>query len=66
MNWAKKTRRVTSFCHSNYGFPSISRPEKSRNNTGEKNWDIFSCVFDIANQMLTPHSPFTPLGQVDE
>ena len=36
MNWAKKTRRVTSFCHLNYGFPSISRPEKSHNNTGEK------------------------------
>ena len=32
----------------------------------KKNWDIFSCVFDIANQILTPHSPFTPLGQFDE
>ena len=46
MNWAKKTRRVTSFCHLNYGFPSISRPEKSRNNTGEKILGyFFMCVW---------------------
>ena len=27
---------------------------------------IFSRVFDIVNQLLTRHSPFAPLGQVDE
>ena len=27
---------------------------------------MFSRVFDIANQLLTRHSPFAPLGQVDE
>ena len=27
---------------------------------------IFLCVFDIASQLLTRHSPFAPLGQVDE
>ena len=27
---------------------------------------FFSCVFDIASQLLTRHSPFAPLGQVDE
>ena len=29
-------------------------------------YDIFSCVFDIANQLLTRHSPFVPLGLVNE
>ena len=31
-----------------------------------KKYDIFSRVFDIANQLQTRHSPFAPLGQVDE
>ena len=31
-----------------------------------KKYDVFSPVFDIANQLLTRHSPFAPLGQVDE
>ena len=30
-----------------------------------KKYDSFSRVFDIANQLLTRHSPFTPLGQVN-
>ena len=30
-----------------------------------KKYDIFSRVFDIANQLLTRHSPFAPLGQVN-
>ena len=40
-------------------------PEKSRNNTREKLSYFFTCV-DIANQLLTRHSPLAPLGQVDE
>ena len=35
------------------------------NNTREK-CDIFTRVSDIANQLLTRHSPFAPFGQVDE
>ena len=34
--------------------------------THVKKNDIFSRVSDIANQLLTLHSPFAPLGQVDE
>ena len=34
--------------------------------THVKKYDIVSRVFDIANQLLTIHSPFAPLGQVDE
>ena len=44
----------------------ISGPEKSRKNTREKiSFFSFTCV-DIANQLLTRHSPLAPLGQVDE
>ena len=46
-------------------YTGISGPEKSRNNTREKISYFFTCV-DIANQLLTRHSPLTPLGQVDE
>ena len=42
----------------------ISSSEKSCNNICEK-YDTFSRV-DIANQLLTRHTPFAPLGQVDE
>ena len=31
-----------------------------------KKYDIFSRVFDNANQLLTPHSPFASLSQVDK
>ena len=41
------------------------RPEKSRNNIREKISYFFTCV-DIANQLLTRHSPLALLGQVDE
>ena len=34
--------------------------------THVKKNDLFSRVSDIANQLLTLHSPFAPLGQVDE
>ena len=46
-------------------YTGISGPEKSRNNTREKISFFFTCV-DIANQLLTRHSPLAPLGQVDE
>ena len=42
----------------------IPSPEKSRKST--QRYDIFSHVFDTTNQLLTRHSPFAPLGQVDE
>ena len=55
------------FCHINYGvvqgFPSL-RTEAIT--THVKRYDIFLRVFDIANQLLTRHSPFAPLAQVDE
>ena len=43
----------------------ISGPKKGRNKTREKISYFFTCV-DIANQLLTRHSPLAPLGQVDE
>ena len=46
-------------------YKRISSPVKSRYNTREK-IPYFFHVFDIANQLLTRHSPFAPLGQVDE
>ena len=54
------------FYHINYsviqGFPALRRAVT----THVKNYNIFSRVFDIANQLLTRHSPFAPLGQVDK
>ena len=44
------------------GFPA---PRKAVT-THVKKYRIFSRVFDIANQLLTRHSPFAPLGQVGE
>ena len=32
----------------------------------KKGYKVSSRVFDITNQLLTRHSPFAPLGQVDE
>ena len=55
------------FCHINYGviqgFPSL-RTEAIT--THVKRYDVFLRVVDIANQLLTRHSPFAPLAQVDE
>ena len=54
------------FYYTNYGviqgFPALRKAVT----THVKKYDIFSRVFDIANQLLTRHSPFAPLGQVDE
>ena len=44
------------------GFPALRKAVT----THVKKYDIFSRVFDIANQLLTRHTPFAPLGQVDE
>ena len=46
-------------------YTGICGPEKSCNNTREKKSYFFTCV-DIANQLLTRHSPLAPLGQVNE
>ena len=51
--------------HKLWCYTGISGLEKSRNNTREKISYFFTCV-DIANQLLTRHSPLAPLGQVDE
>ena len=49
------------YYHINYGvihgFPA---PRKAVT-THVKKYDTFSRVFDFANQLLTRHSPFTPL-----
>ena len=54
------------FYYTNYGviqgFPALRKAVT----THVKKYDIFSRVFDIANQLLTRHTPFAPLGQVDE
>ena len=51
--------------HVNYGvrqgFPALRKAVI----TDVKKYDVFSRVFDIADQLLTRHSPFAPLGQVD-
>ena len=46
-------------------YKDFQEKRKSRNNTREKIRYFFTCI-DIANQMLTRHSRFAPLGQVDE
>ena len=46
-------------------YSRISGPEKSCNNTREKKSYFFTCV-DIANQLLTRHSPLATLGQVNK
>ena len=51
--------------HKLWCYTRISGPEKSRNITREKISYFFTCV-DIANQLLTRHSPLARPGQVDE
>ena len=46
-------------------YTGICGPEKSCNNIREKKSYFFTYV-DIANQLLTRHSPLAPLGQVNE
>ena len=53
--------RYTLRCHRR-----ISSPEKGLNSTRKNKTIFFSRVFDIANQLLTRHSPFAPHSQVVE
>ena len=46
-------------------YTRISSPKKSHNKASE-NIRYFSSVFNIANQLLTSHSPFPPFGEVKE
>ena len=52
--------------HLNYGviqgFPAVRKAVTAH----VEKFEIFTLVFDIANQVLTRYSPFAPLGQVDE
>ena len=52
--------------HINYDVIQGSAALTKAVTTPFKKYDIFSRVFDNANQLLTPHSPFAPLGQVDK
>ena len=53
------------FYHINSGVTLGFPAQKSHNNMREKVSNQKSCV-DIANQLLTRHSPLVPLGQVDK
>ena len=49
--------------------PNLSRffeGVRVRLDNAREKYDIFPRVFDIANQLLTSHTPFMPLGHVDE
>ena len=52
--------------HINYGviqgFPALRKAVTAH----AKKYDILSRVFDIANQLLSRHSPFASISQVDE
>ena len=45
------------------GFPALRKALTAHEKTKRY---FFSRVFDIANQLLTPHSPFAPDSQVVE
>ena len=48
--------------HINYGVKLGFPVPRKAVTTQVKRYDIFSRVFDVANQLLTRHSPFSPLG----
>ena len=52
--------------HINYDVIQGSAALTKAVRTHVKEYDIFSGVFDNANQLLTNHSPFASLGQVDK
>ena len=64
--WLGQASLVCSLSHKLWCYSRISSPEKSHNNSCKKNTIFFLCVFDIANQLLTHHSPFASLSQVDK
>ena len=51
--------------HINYGVIYGSPALRKAVTTHVKKYRIFH-VFDITNELLTRHSPFAPLGQVEE
>ena len=57
---------IKKLYHINHGviqeFPAL----REAVTTHAEKCEIFLRVFDITNQLLTRHSPFVPLGQVDE
>ena len=57
-----RTHVLFSIYHINYGVSHGCPALRKSVATLVKKYD----VFDIANQLLTRHSPFAPLGQVDE
>ena len=59
-------KKKKTFYHINYGVRQRFLAQRTAVTTHLKKNYIFSRVFDIANQLLTCHSPFAPLGQVDE
>ena len=50
-------------CGVTQGFSSL---RKAVTTHVKKNYGFSSGVCDVANQLLTRHSPFAPLGHVDE
>ena len=60
-NWVTRSEGEIDLSHKLRCNTGISGPKKSRNNTREKISYLFTCV-DIANQLLTLHSPLAPLG----
>ena len=65
LDFRETSARTTYLSHKLRCHTKISGPEKSSNKTREKISYFFTCV-DIADQLLTRHSPLAPLGQVDE
>ena len=57
---------ITKYYHIKYGvIQGFPAPRKTVT-THVMKYVFFSREFDIANQLLTRHSPFAPLGQVIE
>ena len=54
------------FHHINYGVIQGFLALRKAVPTHVKKYCIFSHVFAVTNQLPTRHSPFAPLGQIDE
>ena len=62
----KVCQYVTGIYHINHGVIEGFLALRKAVTTHVKKYRIFLRLFDIANQLLTRHSYFAPLGQVDE
>ena len=62
----KVCKYVTGIYHINHGVIEGFLALRKAVTTHVKKYRIFLLLFDIANQLLTRHSYFAPLGQVDE